>query len=270
MPTPSISLNHATYQKAEFVERYRKAQDLFPAEEKIFHDCKRQFGGNVLDIAIGMGRTTRALLGRAKRYVGLDFSRVMADAARGIFPAADIRTLDMRDVPREFAADRFDAILISYNGLDYISWEDRCVLLKALRPLLSLDGVLVFSTHDLDDSVRASGFHLRPDLAKSWETAYHPRAFARLLLRLPPWLLKAGRNRRRNRRLQKTMDGYSYLNDSGEDYGLITVYVSTPKQIAVLEASGFRNIEVLQPWLRTEQESFNYFICRAGLAPASS
>ena len=194
----------------------------------------------MLDIAIGMGRTTRPLLAQATHYVGIDFSEVMVYAARKIFPAADIRVMDMRDVPRAFAGQRFDAILISYNGLDYISWEDRCTLLLALRTLLAPEGVLVFSTHDLADKQRQSGFYLRPDLAQTWKMAYRPRSFLRLLLRLPRWLFKAGRNRRRNRRLEEAFDGYAYLNDSGEDYGLLTVYVSTPRQLDLLGASAIR------------------------------
>ncbi|MEP7242594.1 MAG: class I SAM-dependent methyltransferase [Gammaproteobacteria bacterium] len=260
--SPQQSPNHATYQKREFVERYRKAQDLFPSEEKIFRDYDRQFRGNVLDIAIGMGRTTRPLLAQASRYVGLDFSEVMVCAARKIFPAADIRVLDMRDVPRVFAGERFDAILISFNGLDYIPWEDRCTLLLALRTLLSSEGVLVFSSHDLADKEHQSGFYLRPDLAQTWKMAYRPRAFARLLLRLPRWLLKAAGNRLRNRRLEQTFDGYAYLNDSGEDYGLLTVYVSTSRQLDLLGGFGYSAVEVLQPWLRVQQDSFNYFVCR--------
>jgi len=263
LPRSGTSLNRSTYQRSEFVERYRKAQELFPSEEKIFRDYDRQFSARVLDIAIGMGRTTRPLATRASRYVGLDFSEVMVHAARKIFPDADLRWLDMREVPREFSGERFDAILISYNGLDYISWEERCALLHALHSLLAPDGVLVFSTHDLADRPRQSGFYLRPDLAETWKVAYRPRAFARLVRRLPSWLIKAVRNRRRNRRLEQAFDGYAYLNDSGEDYGLLTVYVSTPKQIDILRACGYSAIEVHQPWLRPKQEAFNYFVCRA-------
>jgi SAM-dependent methyltransferase len=262
LSSSAASPNRAAYETDELIGRYASFDSLFPAEERIFQKFKRQFAGNVLDIAIGGGRTTRALLPLAASYIGLDYSEGMVQAARKAFPGADLRVMDMRDVAREFEGRRFDAILISFNSIDLISWEDRCALLRSLPALLADDGVFVFSVHDLADVGRQRGFRLRPDLQQSWRTAYKPRSLARLLLRAPPWLLKAWRNRRRLRHLEKTFDGYAYVNDTDGNYGMVHVYVEVSKQIEVLKACGFSRIEVSQPWLLNEVAYFTYFDCQ--------
>jgi len=58
-------------------------------------------------------------------------------------------------------------------------------------------------------------------------------------------------------------DGYAYLNDSGENFGLLTTYTATDLQVNVLKQAGYKDIQVLQPWLQKEAASFNYFGCRA-------
>ena len=262
LPHSDQSPNRGTYESAKFVGYYTSFADLFPAEAKIFSDFSTQFSGRVLDIAIGGGRTTRALLPKAKHYWGSDYSEGMVRAAQAAFPTAELRQLDMRDAPKVYAGQQFDAILISYNGIDLIPWEDRCALLKGLPSLLAPDGVFVFSAHDLANADAQRGFHLRPDLRQTLKTIYNPRSLARFLIRTPPWFLRAWGNRIRNRHLEKDFDGYSYLNDSGEDFGLLTTYVSTAKQVEVLKSCGYTKIEVLQPWLVKEQRYFNYFTCQ--------
>jgi len=258
----SSALNRATYESARIVGQYASFADLYPAESLILSRFRAQFQRSILDIGIGAGRTTRVLLPQCQRYVGIDYSAPMIARARSQFPAADLRVLDMREVVRVFADQRFDAILISFNTIDCISWDDRCALLAALPRLLTADGVLVFSTHDLADAARQSRFHLRDDLQRTLRQAYRPRSLARLIRRGPGWLIKAWRNRTRNRRLQRYFDGYAYINDAAEDYGLLLTYVGMTKQTELLRSWGFSRLEVLQPWLRDEQTSFSYLTCQ--------
>jgi SAM-dependent methyltransferase len=262
LPKSLESPNRAAYETNELVGHYRDLDELFPAEQRIFSKFSRQFCGSVLDIAIGAGRTTRALLPLASSYIGLDYSERMAQAARSKFPGADIRVMDMRAVPGEFAGRRFDAVVISFNSIDLISWDDRCALLRAIPALLAPDGVFVFSVHDLADIGRQRGFRLRPDLQQSLRTAYKPRSLARFLLRAPPWILRAWRNRSRWRGLEKSHDGYAYVNDIDGAYGMLHVYVSRTKQLEVLRESGFLRVEVSQPWLKDEVAYFTYFDCQ--------
>jgi SAM-dependent methyltransferase len=257
--------NSNTYTNQRVVKSYAAFEELFPAESDIIARYPRQFAGAVLDIAIGAGRTTRALLPNAERYVGFDFSAGMVSLAKESFPGADLRQLDMRETPKAFAGQRFDAILISFNGIDYIPWDDRTTLLAALRELLKPNGVLAFSTHDLEVVNENRGFRIRDDLRPDWrELRSTPITGAKKLAKLPFWMARALANYLRHRSLEKIYDGFAYVNDSGENYGLLTCYVSTARQMAVLEAAGYQNIAVLQPWLASKQAAFNYFVCTRG------
>ncbi len=261
----TVHANSATYRSSRVVKSYADSEQLFPAETEIFGRYSRQFSGAVLDIAMGAGRTTRVLAPRAERYVGFDFSAGMVSLAKARFPEADLRQLDMRETPHAFAGQRFDAILISFNGIDYISWEDRNTLLAALREMLRPDGVLAFSTHDLETVNENRGFRIRADLRPDWrELCSKPLTGAKKLVKLPVWMARALPNYLKYRSLEKIFDGFAYVNDSGENYGLLTCYVSSARQIGVLEAAGYRNIAVTQPWLTSEQAAFNYFACTRG------
>jgi SAM-dependent methyltransferase len=256
--------NSATYQNLRVVKSYDGFEELFASEISIFDRFRQQFSGRVLDIAVGGGRTTRALLPNAASYVGFDFSAGMVALAKQFFPQADLRQLDMRDTPREFAGQKFDAILISFNGVDYITWDERNQLLAALRGLLAPGGVLAFSTHDLSTVNENRGFRIREDLRPDWNVlASSPLTFAKRLIKIPIWVARALPNYLRHRPLEKIFDGFAYVNDNGENYGLLTCYVSTARQISVLETCGFENVDVMHPYLSNEPVSFNYFVCTA-------
>jgi SAM-dependent methyltransferase len=256
--------NRSMYVKPRVVRSYARFTELFPAERQIIEQHSEQFRGDVLDIAIGAGRTTNVLLPLASRYLGIDYAEAMVDAAKDKFANADVRCLDMRQVSNEFSTHRFDAILISFNGIDYITWEDRTTLLRSLRALLRPGGILAFSTHDLEVAEIARRFTIRPDLQISVALlAQSRREFFRRLLRLPVWCVVAWRNHRRMRRQEAFFDGYAYLNDSGENFGLLTTYTGKELQTRILEDAGYTDVQILQPWLQSEPASFNYFVCRA-------
>ena len=260
-----VDLNVDTYESSRSVKSYAGFEELFPAEVEIASRYERQFSGTVLDIAVGAGRTTRALLPQAERYVGFDLSAGMLSLAKAYFPDADLQQLDMRETPEVFAGERFDAILISFNGIDYIPWEDRNTLLAALRKMLTRNGVLAFSTHDLEAVNENRMFRIRDDLRPHWpELCSRPIVGTKKLLKLPFWLGSAFWNHLKNRSLEKIYDGFAYINDAGLNYRLLTCYVSTARQIGVLESAGYRNIAMLQPWLASEPAPFNYFVCKRG------
>lgn len=263
------SSNAATYSTDRVVRNYVRTRGLFPAERAVVKRFLRQFSGNVLDIAVGAGRTTRVLARLSQRYTGIDYSPAMVAAAAESVPEtvaarSNLRELDMREAPRALAGESFDAMMISFNGIDYIPWEDRNRLLAQLRPLLNENGVLVFSTHDLAASDRERGFKLRNDLRVDAQLLRRrPLSALSRLARLPLWLARALPNRWRNRPLERRYADHAYVNDIGENYGLLTTYVSKEAQVAALEGAGYRDVQVLHPWLRDrEYASFNYFVCR--------
>jgi SAM-dependent methyltransferase len=264
MTANQAAANLTTYLNPRVVKNYAHSTELFPAERHIIEQFAQQFRGAVLDIAIGAGRTTRALLPLANRYLGIDYARAMVDAAKGHFADADLRCLDMRQVPSTLGGDRFDAILISFNGIDYIPWEDRNSLLSSLRNLLHPGGILAFSTHDLAVADTERQFKIRADLQlRPSVLLQSPGEFLRRLLRMPVWAAMAWRNHRRHRQQEAFHHGYAYLNDSGDNFGLLTTYTAKTVQKSVLENAGYTDVHILQPWLKGEQASFNYFVCRA-------
>ena len=103
---------------------------------------------DVLDLGVGTGRTTPALRGLGGRYVGLDVADEMVRAAREAHPGGDFRTADASDLS-EFPDASFDAVVFSYNGIDYIHPEParhRC--LAECRRVLRDGGVFIFSSHN--------------------------------------------------------------------------------------------------------------------------
>ncbi len=256
--------NRKTYTDERVIRSYAEWADCFPAEQSIFERYSSQFAGDVLDIAIGAGRTTRILLPGARSYVGLDYSAGMIAAAKASFPHADLRCGDMRTVPRDFQGRKFDAILISFNGIDYIPWEDRNQLLAELRALLRPEGVLVFSSHDFAMLDAERGFKIRPDLkVDSQLLRTRPAQFFTRLLKLPIWWVLAWRKHRRLRGSERIYAGYAYVNDSGENFGLLTTYVSTELQAQILRDAGYGEVHIEQPWLQASPASFNYFHAKA-------
>jgi len=187
----------------------------------------------------------------------------MIEAARLGSPAADLRVMDMREIPESLNPAKYDVILISFNGIDYISWQSRETLLFGLRPLLSETGVLVFSTHDLSRARENSRFSLRKDLHLApREMLNSPRRFARLLVRGVPWVLRAWRNYKRNQPLQSSGDGYALVNDDGDDCGLLTVYVSRERQLRQLAETGWRLLDIVPAGSGDEPEYMHYFVAR--------
>jgi len=65
------------------------------------------------------------------------------------------------------------------------------------------------------------------------------------------------------RRREAFFDGYAYLNDSGENFALLTTYTARELQTSILEEAGYTDVKILQPLLWSEPASFNYFVCRA-------
>lgn len=252
--------NRKTYTDERIIRSYAGWTECFPAERSIFELYSTQFAGDVLDIAVGAGRTTGVLLPQARSYVGLDYSAGMIAAAKANFPAADLRCGDMRAVPNDFRGRRFDAILISFNGIDYIPWADRNKLLAQLRGLLRPDGALAFSTHDFAMLDAERGFRIRPDLKLDRQLLRNrPMQYLARLVKMPFWSVRAWRKHRRLRSSERIYSGYAYVNDSGENFGLLTTYVSSALQVQILRNAGYANIRIEQPWLRSSPASFNYF-----------
>lgn len=255
-------LNAASYATAGAAGRYQGWNELFEGERQLIEKYRSAFQGRVLDIAIGAGRTTGSLHPIAKDYIGLDLSPTMVQHARQQYPHLDIREMDMRQVPSMFSGQQFDAILISFNSIDYIPWSDRVPLLTGLRRLLSDGGLLIVSTHSLEHLQRHPvrlwpGSADRPTLAS---LRHAPLVHAKQWLRLLRWLLKAPRNRLRLKRHERKGEGFAIVNDAGEYFSLLTAYVDDEHQRKQFADAGLRVLDRIGGNRPAGDSFFHYYV----------
>jgi SAM-dependent methyltransferase len=207
---------------------YAGRSALYPPEHiilsRIARDCQ---GRPILDLGVGAGRTTAALLGVSADYLGIDYSPAMIQHCREQFPGVAFRHDDVRDLG-QLRERHYALIMFSFNGLDYISHDERLKSLRRLATLLASDGWFVFSSHN------------------------------RLCRVLPPWDLRnltAGPVKklpgrlwaycqgvmayRANRGKEYEAPDHALRIDNAFNYGLVTYYISPTDQLAQLRASGF-------------------------------
>jgi SAM-dependent methyltransferase len=147
--------NQKTWHSWLAAHSYRKADGLFPAEERILGRLGPTLqSARLLDVGIGTGRTTASLAGRVKQYVGVDYSPTMLTLARSRFPHADLRLADARKLTEDFGQAQFDLVLFSFNGIDGVDHDDRLRILDGIRQVLVPDGILIFSTHNVRNRER--------------------------------------------------------------------------------------------------------------------
>jgi len=147
MPRRGQVANLHTYRAPEVASHYAALNYLTPCERLLFRTYVKP-GMAVLDLGVGGGRTTPYLSRVASCYVGVDYSDVMIQACRRKFPDLAFALADASDLS-VFEDASFDAIVFSFNGLDYVvPGEKRSRCLRECNRVLRSGGVLVFSSHN--------------------------------------------------------------------------------------------------------------------------
>jgi SAM-dependent methyltransferase len=238
--------NHQTYESEHAVDEYAGLTELQPPERTILGLVASALpSARMLDIGVGGGRTTVHFATRARQYVGVDYSEGMVAACHARFAGAPYRfgVADARFLP--FGDAAFDFVLFSFNGIDYVSHDDRQRILREIHRVTCRGGKFAFSTHNLANA---------PKLL-----SLRPRVGVRTTLRR--WAL-----RRRNPPLRKIMrSDWTILQDGALRGGLETYYVRREEQLRQLGGAGFTAPRVFQldgraaeagaadPWL--------YYLC---------
>jgi SAM-dependent methyltransferase len=124
---------------------------LMPAERAALRRLAPRIAAvEMLDIGVGTGRVGWTFAPLVRRYVGVDYSPRMIEAAKarlGGEPGVELTIGDARDLsPIE---GDFDFIIFSFNGIDAVSPEDRVAVLDQIRAKLRPDGLFQFSAHSL-------------------------------------------------------------------------------------------------------------------------
>lgn len=221
----SISdLNARTYADPDVAHQYLAESEIQPAEGAILDRIGHEVGrGLILDLGVGAGRTVPHLLKLSERYVGIDYSAEMVAICRKKYPGVDFRVGDARHLD-DVADGSCALVMFSFNGLDYVSPEDRSRVLREIRRVLAWDGYLMFSSHNL--------------------AAYRPLSFQwtrdpiRLAKQAVLWLLGQW-TRIRSRHYEIRGENYAILNDGAHGYRLLTYYVGLAECVRQLRTAGF-------------------------------
>lgn len=127
-----------------------KSHILFPAEEAILSSVKARVKGKaILEIGVGAGRVTPHLQALTRHYVGFDYSPAMIEAAKALYPTAQLFVHDATDMSA-FKTGEFDAGFFCGQGIDDVKLSDRVRILNEVHRVLKVDGIFVFSSHNLD------------------------------------------------------------------------------------------------------------------------
>ncbi len=141
--------NEAFYEQPAVVSRYVAARgDGLTDREAAAVERYFTPGSRVLDLGCGAGRTTRALADRGFDETGVDLSQPMVWAATAADPDLTYVVADASRLP--FAAESFDHVLFSYNGLDELRpATQRSNALSEINRVLAFGGRFAFSTHNI-------------------------------------------------------------------------------------------------------------------------
>lgn len=228
--------NQQIYEDAGVIDAYREAAPPQQGELAVFEPLSDELrSGRLLDIGIGAGRTTAYLAPKVGHYVGVDYSHGLVAAAQQLYPEADIRWCDARDMSA-FDDGSFDFVNFSFNGLDSLDHDGRLQVLAEVHRVLKPGGHWTFSSHNRDYRRRG----LLP-----WQPPFKP---GRVMLKKSREALAARKNWSRLRKEQVETPEYALVNDEAHDYSLLHYYVSPQAQTRQLEAAGFTDVRVLDQW----------------------
>jgi SAM-dependent methyltransferase len=229
------TLNKESYSKAAYVEGSYEAGSLFAPEREILTRLgKTLAGAPVLDVGVGSGRTTGAMLGLSRDYVGIDYSEVLVRRSRARHPGVRFETCDARSLSM-FGDGTFAFALFSFNGIDYVAEPDRRRILAEIRRVLRPGGLLAFSAHNRD--------HPTPSPYAWATTARRGSALgeAKRLYRYARGIWNHGRLSR----FARTEETYDLRIDEAANFSMVTYYIRREDQEDQLRALGFEPLAVL-------------------------
>ena len=147
-------LNLKTFRDEAVVRHYVRSTGLQGAEIGILSRIQSTFRHKrILDIGVGGGRTTLALLNISKDYIGIDISPEMITECRRCYPSIAFEVCDARELSR-FPNESFDLVFFSYNGIDSIGHSDRLRALREIYRVLARGGAFAFSSHNRRGLIR--------------------------------------------------------------------------------------------------------------------
>jgi SAM-dependent methyltransferase len=223
--------NTKTWGGGGFLRWYTRSR-LRPAEAVLFETHREALAGRVLELGCGGGRLTGHLVARAKAVHGIDIAEDMVAYCQRRYPSATFARGDLRYLS-DFGSGVFDSVVAGFNVVDVLGDNERAELLDELHRILSPDGLLLFSSHNLACAPLLAG--------PTHNLTRNPLRFANRVLRLP----RSVPNHRRFVALQHFGPDYAILNDEAHDYSLLHYYIGRDGQERQLARHGFELLQCL-------------------------
>jgi SAM-dependent methyltransferase len=225
--------NNSVWAKGDYVSGYA-TQELRPPEVVFLLHYAELLSGRILEIGCGAGRITGYLGARGGGVLGLDISPAMIDYCRQHYSDITFEVGDVRELGR-FADGSRDLIVAEFNILGVLDDLDRRRALRELNRILSPDGLLVFSAHNLAYLPRVAApprlvTRSRNPARAVWNLARLPRRMA---------------NHRHLKPLQRFESNYAIVNDEAHDFRLLHYYIGRDAQAEQLAETGFDLLECL-------------------------
>jgi len=228
--------NKLSWQSAQLVSEYGGRSGLQRPEQVVRDRLGDRLASmRMLDIGVGCGRTTPHFADCVREYVGIDYSEPMIVACRRRWSGSRARfeVADATDM-QQFPAASFDFVLFSFNGIDYVSHDERLRILAEVRRVSRAGAMFCFSSHNLLAIDRVN--RLRDQWGRS------PINTGRRLVEWAGWVWR--HQRRLDRRALREAD-HAVFNDGAYHGALETYYVRPAAQLRQLTEAGFDDVRVL-------------------------
>jgi ubiquinone/menaquinone biosynthesis C-methylase UbiE len=279
-----LAIDHKTLYDSEHVSRdYGKRDYLEPAEKTFINELglARLAVMDMLDMGVGGGRTTKYFAPLVKNYIGADYAPAMLKVCKKRY-GGDFNFIecDARDM-KGFEDNSFDFVLFSYNGIDSFLHKDRVAALKEAWRVLRNNGILYFSSHNLNWTGLKDLFTIKNNIKKILASDKSLTAENKNPLRLVNKGTKAAHRVFRLNLLNRTVDMKSFIDkirrdERGNIYdgslnGKASIYYVTQKeQKRQLKETGFVDIFTYsRTGIKTDDEGvlngggWVYYSCRA-------
>lgn len=239
-PHSQERVNRRVWERGSYVGDYANRR-LLAVEVLLLVRYRSALSNRPLEVGCGAGRILGYLAELGPDAHGIDISEAMVAHCRAAYPAAHVTVGDLGNVGTSVEG-RFSAVLAMDNVLDIYDDAERRRVLGDLKELLEPDGVLIFSSHNLDHreghSTAARSSSRVRELA--WKAASRPIGeVVRVGVRMPQRI----RNRRRLAPLERREEDHAIINDEAHDYGLLHYYIGRDAQARQLSEIGLELAE---------------------------
>jgi len=245
------------------VAGYYLQKHLHPPERSLLERWRyRWHEVDMLDLGVGAGRTAYTFAAITRRYVGVDYSPKMIELCRCQFPEGPSVKFIVGDASdlSFLGKDKFDFILFSFNGIDYVSQDKRLRVLSEVRTRLrGKDSLFLFSSHSLHSFPFALQWRL--ERRRPIRTLYRLAQDAVFNLKRTFSNISISSDEVKRR-------GWAFLNDGAHGFQLSTYYVMPEEQIRQIENAGLDLVDAMNSageridWRVPQPDHWLYYLCR--------